>query len=522
MDGNGNFRLTDGIIRTNPVFALSIWARTVWRSDNAGASRRCVAEKLAQWVNAGVCWPEHGVSQFVAAGLLPEQLTLAFQKPCPRIVGLLYDPLHKVGLVNPLVTNVFDDLRNSSLLPFTAEGIRSLLLRLCDSSNQALSGGIPESAGFCFDESLGEHCLGNSMDVAGLLSALDALSGKACPVFSAACAVVEPGLNATLNPVSRIKEKLDAFLREYGSGTLLVTTADCQESQPFHDKFATVWSVNTLGELADEIARIGDVRNELIRSGPLNARQTNAILGQLGYLIDHERSYHAAIHLCDRVQTNGFAADVPQFKRLKLQRQHADALRHSGRFQESLEIVAGMQAMLDGCREALSYEDEARHAVVNATALFDACDFQAAADWLQESLSVCRNAPKSFSAQQRVEVMNTLARAFVMLDQDGWEELFNDSIQLQRIFDPHNVRRTECYLVHALLRAGRLSEAAAEHQAEVLSGAGGRRGAAHHCGGPGRRLGCCHAPDRRRAEGGVGAGTRHCERCDTCRIAGRM
>lgn len=257
----------------------------------------------------------------------------------------------------------------------TAEGIRSLLLRLCDSSNQALSGGIPESAGFTFDESLGEHCLGNSMDVAGLLSALDAMSGKACPVFSAACAVVEPGLNATLNPVSRIPEKLEAFLREYGSGTLLVTTAHCQQSQPFHAKFATVWSVNSLGELAGKIARIGEIRNELIGSGPLNVRQTNAILGQLGYLIDHERNYHAAIHLCDRVQTNGFAPDVPQFKRLKLQRQHADALRHSGRFQESLEIVRGMQTMLVGCREALSYEDEARQAVVNASSLFDACDF---------------------------------------------------------------------------------------------------------------------------------------------------
>ena len=396
---------------------------------------------------------------FAAELLLPSSFDVMAVEPRPRVVGLVYDPVHEVGLANPLITELADKLQHSPLLPFTAGGIRSLLLRLCDASDHRLEGGIPESAGFRFSESLGEHCLGNSMDIAGLLSALDALSGRACLVFSAACAVVEPGYGSTLQPVSRISEKLEAFLREYGTGSLLVTSKGCRESEPFHEHFSEVWCVDSLTDLAAKVAQISAVREELVRSAPLSPRQTNAILGELNHLIEHEHNYCRGIGLCERIQTIGFDGDVSPLKQLKVLRRYADALRHSGMFKRSLEVVAQMQSLLSACGDILSFEDEVRHAVANAAALIDGCDFEAAAMCLSSSCELCNREPKSVSAQLRIEVMNTLGRVLVVQNADGWQELFERSILLQRILDPQNVRRTETYMIQGFLRTGRVAEA---------------------------------------------------------------
>jgi len=460
---NSRLHLTDGMIRANPVLSLDAWGRFYWKSHNSSESKNRIAEKLHQWIDAGVRWPAHETERLVAAGLLPSQTDFLCKQPTPRVVGLIYDPLNKWGLVNPLVTKLSESLSGSPLLPFPAETIRSLLLQLCDCSENALNGGIPEAIGLHFDETLKESCTGNSMTVAGLLSALDALTRNVCPVFSAACAVVEQGFHHTLTPVNTdsIKAKLDAFVREYGTGSLLVACSTCEVSRPFHDKFEQVWLVDNLTELAAKIATVREVQEELTRSGPLNARQTTSVLGELAYLIHHQRDNRTAINLCNRLERSGFSPDVSQFKRWELHRHHADALRHSGRFKESLRVVAQTQATLEDCREILSLEDEADQAVAFASNLFDACDFESAARWLEEPLRISKDSPKSLSAQQRIEVYNTLARTFVMMERDGWEELFEESIRLQRIFDPANLRRTESYLLHACLRAGRLDEAEA-------------------------------------------------------------
>ena len=469
MNGKGEIRLTAGMIRTNPVLSLETWAKRYWSGSNPALSGKQLAEQLRKWIDAGVHWPAHGTSKFLAQGWLPEEPAFPCQPCTPRVVGLVYDSQNDIGVVNPLVTEISDRLSHSSLLPFDAKGIRSLLIRLCDSSENALAGGIPESTGFSFQESLGEQCIGNSMDIAGLLSALDAISEKTCSLFSAACAVVEPGYQQSLTPVGSISAKLKAFVREYDRGSLLVACKGCKESEHFLGRFEHHWFVDSLPELASKIAALEGVRERLSRSGPLNITQTNSILGQLDHLIEYCRDNPSAIHLCDRVKAAGFMEDVPHFQRLKIKRRHADSLRHSGRFKDSLNVVNEIKDMLDGCREVLSLDDETGHAIANASALFDACDFEAAADWLREPLETCSNTPRSISAQNRVEVYNTMARIMVMTCQHGWEELLKESIRLQHFFDPASIRRTESYRVHGLLRHGQLDEAEAlivRHEAD--------------------------------------------------------
>jgi pentatricopeptide repeat protein len=54
---------------------------------------------------------------------------------------------------------------------------------------------------------------------------------------------------------------------------------------------------------------------------------------------------------------------------------------------------------------------------------------------------------------------NTLGRARVILREAGWKELFQRSQDILLEWDPTDLPRTWCYLVHGLLRNSRLTEA---------------------------------------------------------------
>lgn len=459
MDQLKQFRLSADRISTNPVLSLEAWAIQNWVRLNPSGSRARVARKLESWLKDGRTFPLDGIGRLIRSGLLPEGCDAAAEREFPRVVGLLFDPLSGQGLVDPLVTTLSDDLDSSALLPFTAGDIRSLLLRLCESHRGVLSGGMPEAIGFNFSETLRENCRGNSMDIAGLLSALDAISRRTCNLFSAACAVVQPGLEDELIPVGSVAIKLGAFVREYGRGSLLVKSSNCGESKQFESAFENIWLVDSIDELVARIADLSEVRGELIRSDPLDARKSSAILGQLAFLIDHEREHSRAVNLCERVEACGFAPSVPKLTRLNIKQHHANALRHSGRYTDSLRIVAEMDLLLEDCAEILCYEEEVRQAISKSSALLDGCDFDTAAELLRPWVEVFQDDSKCVSAQRRIELYNTLARVLVMLDCDGWEPLFRESIRLQRLIDPASIRRTEGYLLHGLLRNSKLIEA---------------------------------------------------------------
>ena len=61
------------------------------------------------------------------------------------------------------------------------------------------------------------------------------MAGGQNDLLRAACSVVEPGQGNTLRPVeaTSIPAKLDAFVREYRRGSLLIRTANCPEAEAF-------------------------------------------------------------------------------------------------------------------------------------------------------------------------------------------------------------------------------------------------------------------------------------------------
>ena len=59
----------------------------------------------------------------------------------------------------------------------------------------------------------------------------------------------------------------------------------------------------------------------------------------------------------------------------------------------------------------------------------------------------------------RVKIQNTYARALIATGREGWELPLETSLSIQREIFPHDVPRTENYLLLGLIRSGRLAEA---------------------------------------------------------------
>lgn len=450
-------RLTERRIQTNPVLSFSDWLNEYFRPENAPASRAAAQKKLAEWIEAGVVLPSQAIQSWSSKGSLASAI-LCPTKPKPRVVGLVFDVDRRLGFVNPLVTRTSTQLSHSPFLPFTATSVQSLLIRVCEILAPLLPGAIPEVFGFDFSESLHENCVGNSMDVAALLSACDTLTGNDCEIFECACAVVELGRDGILIPVRNYEAKLDAFIREYHHGSLLVISPDDVVDQRVRSAFDTVWCVASLEELAMHIGEVSGIITTLRGKTPVSPAQVGLVLSRLRFL-EERRDSESIIRLCKRVDANGFTGDVVLYDQIRIRKYQVDALRHDGRYKDSLKIGEELQSQLLECGEIVSSEELLGHAVDTAAALFDSCDFRGALTHLESWLDLSAKDPQRFSSQKRVELFNTAARAMIMLRCGDWETLFNSSLRLQVQIDPASVRRTEGYLIHGLLRAHRLAEA---------------------------------------------------------------
>ena len=457
MTTNQTLRLTDGRIRTNPVLCFEDWLQTHFRADNAPASRAEAAKKIREWGEAGVVVPSHALEILKFRGWLPEDVANGDWRS-PRVVGLLFDGEQGVGLVNPLITKCSAHWQSSALLPFFPSAVQSLFLRVCEHIAPQIPGALPEAFGFEFDECLHESGNGRSMDVSALLSALDTVTGHECDIFAAACAVVEEGSKGTLISVSRVTEKLEAFVREYQRATLLVVSPDCQLDERLRSAFDTVWNVASIADLAKELGRIPQIGVRLSHAQPVGTGQIGLLLSRLRFL-DEQDDYPAVIQLCERIAMIGFSEQARLHDKLRIEKYHFDSLRHLGKYKDSLRVAAETQRLLEQFAAFISSDEQMGHACDTAAALFDACDFRGAFQLLQPWLDRCHQDPQRFSGQKRVELFNTIGRSLVMLKSDGWEELFNRSAEIQSCIDPTNIRWTESFLIDGLLKTDRLIEA---------------------------------------------------------------
>jgi hypothetical protein len=183
------------------------------------------------------------------------QLRDASLDESPRIWGLVVR--RDQGFVVPLRTALSGAWSVHENLPFHAQQLKALLRQLLEAAGVAYKGIELDRLAFRIEGPSSGPIDGPSMDIAGLLSMLDAASGCTLPLLSGTCAVVQvtDPTGGQLGPVGAVESKLEAFEREREHGSLLIRHPDCKASEALRTRFDHVWEVRTLSELAQRLRR---------------------------------------------------------------------------------------------------------------------------------------------------------------------------------------------------------------------------------------------------------------------------
>ncbi len=445
-------KVTPGRVRTNIGWSIEKHRLRIADRFDPERSRKRFQLWIKLLESEGIRFSEWIRSQYLS-GVELESGVAAL----PRVVGLLVDRSARSdsGLVNPLIAEHLSDSDWSvhlSYLPFQVGQLQDCLFKLL--SEIGLSGGgvLPELIAFSVSENLNERSEGQSMDIAGLLAIVDAMNGKTSPLFQCACAIVQPDGNR-LSGVDSAELKLEAFRREFGHASLLVCGS--QFVIPHHLKECfpeqNVWRVDSFAELAHQLVSSGQLqvfeKQQQIRNSSLRVIQ-----GRLHWLQEQDR-IGDALKFSERLEKVVLANKANGIRvRQEIEIQLQELSRHIGSFQESIKYATFSTQEISENPELFSYQEEVEANVRLAAALFDGHEFEKAESLLSRWVVKVNREMQLIDADSKVKLFNTLGRILIVLNRDGWQELFRRSIELQRLFDPENVVRTQCYLVQGLLR----------------------------------------------------------------------
>lgn len=374
---------------------------------------------------------------------------------CQRIgvVGLLIDD-SGIGLVTQLRVSPSSLWKISVELPFQQAQIQSLLLRL--TKEAGIDEGLPELLAFNVSDTLGEGMHGDSMDIACLLAIVDAANGNENELLKAAAAVVLPLNGVNLKRSESTKTKLDAFVREFGRGSLLVRMPDDNEASQFDEFFDVVWPVKDLHDLAARLDGEG-LMVPLNHKVSLASEHARAISARTEYLLSSEATFTEASDFLRRVKGR-VTEDTPLKIKLELSYAEEDLHRHRGQFDEAIKTHAERAELernpLISCYERMLCSDN-RH----AAALYDAHRFEDAIQCLRPWLIKLKNDPHICFPETRAFFYNTLGRCLVVMGDSQWDGMIQESLLIQKAVDTANVSRTENYLIHGLLRCNRFEDA---------------------------------------------------------------
>jgi hypothetical protein len=448
----------ENLWRTNPVWCVDCLV-AAWRDsddESLHVSRR-VRALVACLAGRGVRINPDAQKRWAAQGLIdspaaPDEL------PTPGVVGLVIDRLAGVAWVAPLEARPAAGWSVAANLPIRpATVLQDLLVRTILALGLPQGEAVPERFAFEVRDRLGLRSDGPSMHVAGLLAVLGA-ANHGPPLLGRACAVVQTEGNAVA-PVGSARAKLEAFVREYGRGTLLVRAAGCPESAAFDGAFAQVWEVDSLRDLAGHADRAGLLR-VFLESLPLGPADLAAAGGRLRELVEVEHRYAEALDLARRLDRCPCRPEVPARPVREVRRALGDLYRHLGYYEESEELAVRECAQARAT-PASCYDEQAQADAVHAASLYDPHRFLEMEQILRPWCERLAADPLLVAPETRVMVFNTLARALVILGRAGWAALFRQSLDLLRRRNPTDAPRTWNYLAHGLLRSGRTDEAAA-------------------------------------------------------------
>lgn len=451
-------------IRTNPVLYLEPQVAQIRANDDLWLRKgRRLAKKIKELSRGDVPLPRRFLRELADLGIpLDAQEREGSEKYPTGVVGLIWAPEKDLGLVTPLDVQSAPPAeyhwRVAAHLPFTQTRIEELYRRLMAAMD--LEVGLPERLVFQIDDGLQCRADGRSMDVAALVATLLAqnthIAGK--EKFRGITALVEvEEKGAVLRPTRGVRAKLEAFRREYDRGALLIVHPDCEESGEFHGEFDQVWRVSSLEELGTHLQRFG-LLEPLWKKVVLRLGDYQRINARLFELLEQKHSYKQAARLAERVLRCERHASVPVQEEERVRRAHLDAMRHMGDLLV-VEKEAAMVARMKANGSFATYEDLMEGSIHLAASEFDRHGFERIKELLQPRLEEVQRDPRHVSPRVRYMLFNTLGRSLVALGEEGWKELFLESIEIQKYVEPAEVQRTRNYLIEGLLSAGQLEEA---------------------------------------------------------------
>ena len=439
---------------TNPVYCISKIVKKWNDSDLAVANLRenliCLLEILT---NKGIPvanselknW--HGGLEFY-----PSDFSF-IKKPDLGVSGLVINQAgSNDSFLVPLEPTPGESWDVDYTLPFEKGTIQDLLAKILRTFHPIKNIGVPERFAFTFKDRFSQKTSGPSMDVAAVLSIIR-LMNDCHQIFDRSCAMVQVEQEKLIE-VGCAQAKLDCFIRERGSGTLLVC---CTNSlMGFRKDFNKVWEVDTLKQLADKLyeCKYLDV---FFDKKKLSTLEAGLILSRVRELKNaHQQAY--ALDLLTRSLTIGFEKSVPNKVLDKINQMRNDLHRNLGNFDHAEKEA---KKNLDDANNALitSYDCLANATLKYAAAFYDSHNFLEIKVQLSPWLKKINKDPLVLRALTRLKIFNTLARSLVILNEEGWESLFLESEKILQAIEPTDLPRTWNYLAHAYLKTNDLEKA---------------------------------------------------------------
>lgn len=393
----------------------------------------------------------------------------------PGVVALLIDRgkwpdgrarHRRVGLVQRLLAERSRDGRweVASNLPFSASQLRAFVGELFAATG-LLRDRLPERVAFRLSLPTGQRIEGGSMNVASVLALVDAASGNEHRCLAKACAVVKPWEHGALAAVQDGALKLEAFRRELGRGSLLVRHADDAETARFDDGFDAVWPVRSWSDLARALER-EELLAPFLSMAPLTRAETLALNGRFDQLLDVARAHDDAAALQRRMWACGFEPGVQLGERLRSLRGAAGAWSRTGHPARAEALGRRVVAEIDAVRKVsprLVMRDEwVRAQAALGLYLFDLYRFDEVIAGLGPLWAMAQREPDVLSPDTQASLGNTLCRAWDVTGTGDWEAGLRATLAVMRAEPSLDVERTWGYLVHGLLKRGRLDEASRE------------------------------------------------------------
>ncbi len=477
----------DGYLQTNPVWSIEQILLLLDFDRNWSDASRRLARIIQSLQATGIHLPAEALSDLMDRGYLEPDVSRALEAGAldtgaleagpakegnlSRVIGLFVDRRTTDGFVVPIEATVADEWECSPMLPFRVTDVQDQLHRLLSASGTLHAGHVPERWSFRIQERLGNRVHGGSMTLAAVLAVLDAASGWRAAPLERVAVVVEATANDQLRTTEFVRPKLEAFIREYRRGTLLVRHPECSEGDRFDQYFEHVWVVGDHQALGRRLAESG-LFDPLLRKVPVSQHQLRQVVERMNYLERVALRYEEALDLAQRVKASVSLTTLSTWECYRPLEFLGNLQRHLGQFAAAMETSRRLIESLEAAEEGTSHDDVALAVVAYAASLFDAHHFQDACDVLRPWCHRAEEDSRLLKPTTRVALQNTLGRARVVLLSEDWRTPFRRSLDLQRRHDRPGLARTWNYWLLAHLRLGHVAEVRAglAEQVPVMEG----------------------------------------------------